>query len=480
MTGTIRPVFSPDGKMLAHGYQGGVEVRHLDQARPGLLLDHKSYMVGSQTFSPDSKTLATACFRMDRESGQQIGEIRLWNLESGRVDQSLPGIKGRIPQLAFSPDGNTLAALTGIVGKGVNRIEPGEVKLWDLATGKEQAAFPGTGMAFAPDGRTLAVVGNDRTLKLMDRGSGREVLQLKGQETADFVTFSPDGRSLFFDGAVWELATGRPICRLDGNDPHAFFSPDGKRLFSVTLSFRPAGLLRVWDATTGDLLLVDKVPAAGTLAVHPDGWRCAVSAGISGTWLVDARPLTPELRRQREAHNLVAYLFRKPMLKEDVLAFVRRLQTISEPVRQEALVLAQQPEHDVKLLNDMSTDVIVESDRTPEEYREALKWAAEAHRLEPEQRNIANTYGVALYRAGKYEEAVAALERSQKLNKGGGAQFAYDLLFQAMAQWQLGRHDEARATLDRIRDPKSRRRVMLRHWREAEALIEGKTAGPKK
>jgi hypothetical protein len=77
---------------------------------------------------------------------------------------------------------------------------------------------------------------------------------------------------------------------------------------------------------------------------------------------------------------------------------------------------------------------------------------------------------------------VAALEASHALNLTTKRnQLAYDLLFMAMAQWKLGRHDEAKATLQRARDPQSQPRYVLpRHWREAEALIEGKTDEPKK
>ncbi len=47
-----------------------------------------------------------------------------------------------------------------------------------------------------------------------------------------------------------------------------------------------------------------------------------------------------------------------------------------------------------------------------------------------------NTYGVALYRAGRFAEAIATLDRS--LTLGRGASDGYDLFFQAMAHCQLG------------------------------------------
>jgi hypothetical protein len=48
---------------------------------------------------------------------------------------------------------------------------------------------------------------------------------------------------------------------------------------------------------------------------------------------------------------------------------------------------------------------------------------------------------VAHYRAGDWKAAVAALDRSEQLLKGGNA---CNWLFLAMAHWKLGQHDEAR------------------------------------
>ena len=57
--------------------------------------------------------------------------------------------------VAFSPDGKRLAS------GGGERDKPGELKLWDVATGKESAALRGHAgevhsVAFSPGGRTLA------------------------------------------------------------------------------------------------------------------------------------------------------------------------------------------------------------------------------------------------------------------------------------------------------------------------------------
>jgi Flp pilus assembly protein TadD len=102
-------------------------------------------------------------------------------------------------------------------------------------------------------------------------------------------------------------------------------------------------------------------------------------------------------------------------------------------------------------------------------------------RIDPEHWNYLNTLGVALYRTGRMQEAHAALQKSFQL-RSEDPRFpigAMDLVFLAMAQHQLGQKDEARATLARAREPKNQPGRLSPHiWREAEALIEGKTKGP--
>ena len=57
-----------------------------------------------------------------------------------------------------------------------------------------------------------------------------------------------------------------------------------------------------------------------------------------------------------------------------------------------------------------------------------------------------NTLGVARYRAGDWKGAVAALEKSMPLRRGGDA---FDWFFLAMSHWQLGNKDDARRWYDR-------------------------------
>jgi tetratricopeptide (TPR) repeat protein len=70
----------------------------------------------------------------------------------------------------------------------------------------------------------------------------------------------------------------------------------------------------------------------------------------------------------------------------------------------------------------------------------AVELAKNAVELLPKVGSYWNTLGVAHYRAGDWQAAFAALNKSMELRKGGNA---FDWFFMGMAQWQLGEHDEA-------------------------------------
>jgi superkiller protein 3 len=99
----------------------------------------------------------------------------------------------------------------------------------------------------------------------------------------------------------------------------------------------------------------------------------------------------------------------------------------------------------------------------------AVSLAREALELKPQEGSIGHTLGVALYRAERWKEAVAALEKSMELRKGGDS---IDWFFLAMAHWKLGEKDKAHAWYDRAvqwMDKNSPRSEELRRFREEAA-----------
>ena len=122
-------------------------------------------------------------------------------------------------------------------------------------------------MAFSPDGRRIASASADRTAKVWDVATGKEILILKGHSgDIKAVTFSPDGSRIAtggLDGTVklWDARTGLETLSLDARgaidanpvggltEVHAIaFSKDGTRLASAGNDQR----VKVWDARPMD------------------------------------------------------------------------------------------------------------------------------------------------------------------------------------------------------------------------------------
>jgi Flp pilus assembly protein TadD len=75
----------------------------------------------------------------------------------------------------------------------------------------------------------------------------------------------------------------------------------------------------------------------------------------------------------------------------------------------------------------------------------AVELATQATTLDGGERTCWNTLGAARYRAGDCRGAAQALGKSMDLRKGGDS---FDWFFLAMAHWQLGEKDRARARYD--------------------------------
>jgi WD40 repeat protein len=229
---------------------------------------------GGQTaaFSPDGRILAC---------GDGAGNLKLWDLAAGREVRTLHGHTDGVGHLAYSPDGRTLASAG----------DDGTVRLWDAALDREARALRGhegavLRVAYSRDGRTLASAGSDRTVRLWDAATGRLIRTLGGHAAEVFgLAFSPDGRTLASasdDGAVrlWDEVRDRPPRILPGHAAPVrwlAFSPDGRTLASAGFD----GTVKLWEVASGRLSLTlrghtDQVDG---VAFSPDGRTLA-----SGGW----------------------------------------------------------------------------------------------------------------------------------------------------------------------------------------------------
>ena len=176
----------------------------------------------------------------------------LWRLCHSEI-LTLRGHTGRIYGVAWSPDGKTLATAS----------TDGTAKLWDAATGRELATLKGHArgdvnvVAFSPDGQTLATGGDDHTVRIWDAHTHALRATCAGN-TGDVlaIAFAPDGKTLASGGVnqpvkLWDT-NGHERMSLTGHKDWIrglAFSSDGNRLASVATD----GVGRVWDLRTGKL-----------------------------------------------------------------------------------------------------------------------------------------------------------------------------------------------------------------------------------
>ena len=202
-----------------------------------LILKGHNDRVRQLAFSPDSMTLASASGAGTR--------IWLWDLRDGSVRTRLRGHRQRVERLVFSPKGTTLASADG----------RGDVKLWDTATGQKRDLprkhHYSQELAFSPDGGTLATLGrlkwlggqgNAQGVSLLDVTTGKERARLPERPGAVLaLAFAPDGRTLAVGSAdntvrLWDVITRRERTALSQRARPAVlaFAPDGRTLASAS------------------------------------------------------------------------------------------------------------------------------------------------------------------------------------------------------------------------------------------------------
>gem|GEM_PF-827246 len=205
-------------------------------------------------------------------SGQGL-EVRLWDLETGMMVRTLMGHEGTVRGVAFSPDGATIASGS----------EDATVRVWDVATGTERRVLKGhapgvLSVAFSPDGATVASGSDDSTVRVWDVATGTERQVLKGHAQSVWsVAFSPDGATVASgsdDATVrlWDVATGSERRVLKGHGQSVLsvaFSPDGATVASGSLD----STVRVWDVATGTerRVLKGHAQSVSSVAFSPDG-----------------------------------------------------------------------------------------------------------------------------------------------------------------------------------------------------------------
>jgi RNA polymerase sigma factor (sigma-70 family) len=205
------------------------------------------------------------------------------------------GDRGR--QVAWAPDGKTLAVVTkvekAIFGFQYDR-RGSAIRLWDVETGRvretvaesREKGLAYSGVVFSADGRAIAASVSEEVIL-------------------------PDARLIRTVVKVWDAKTLALKQSLGGNDSQLHcvaFSPDGKLLAGSDPGKKT---VQLWDARTGALERTLKVPEAQpwSLAFSPDGKSLAVGGSTGGAgqvtlWDVKTGELKHTMEQDKYVHAL--------------------------------------------------------------------------------------------------------------------------------------------------------------------------------
>jgi WD40 repeat protein len=244
-------VFSPGGESIVAGATDHLlyVLSTADGQQRAQLKGHKWYP-WALAFAPQSKTLYS--------SGWD-GAVRKWDMETAKQLPVPQGVRGS-NVVAAAADGKTLAYVD----------DEGTIRLCGSKDGTERRSYslPGkdfSHLAFSPDSRQLAAGGNskDKVHVAVWNVDAGEVAHLwewdKGRDphsAVESLSFTPDGKRLaaavFRQSAayLWDLTTGEQIKELKHNEIYGLsFSPTGSSLTTVGWD----SIIRNWDAGTGEL-----------------------------------------------------------------------------------------------------------------------------------------------------------------------------------------------------------------------------------
>ena len=282
--------FSADGRWMAVSGYHEILLHEMSGGRPVKLaarLPGRAMRIHGLAFAPDSKTLVAT-----GGDPAQSGEVQVWDLESRALRFETKLSADTFFGVALSPDG-TRAAFTGA---------DKSIRLYDVVTGKEIRKMDhhedwAFATVFGIDGKRLVSVGRDRAAKLIDASTGafvenvnllrdslttiarhprRDWVVVGGQDRTPYLYRMDRPRAMRIAD---DSTLIRQFAKQDGPILAVAFSPDGSRIAVGA----EAGPVRVYDTETGEVVASCTGHQGGIYTVQfvPDG-SGLVAAGFDG------------------------------------------------------------------------------------------------------------------------------------------------------------------------------------------------------
>lgn len=280
--------YSPDGDRIAVAREGTVQIW---DPRSGELVSSRRVFEAKRNlpvgYSPDGRYLQLG-------DGKHVWTHDARTLEIlGTIEYDRP-----ITQRSYAPDGTRLAISTST----------DTVQVWDPTTGEQLGELETPGhlvahLAFARDGEEIATVSPRASLSLFDAETFTLRRTLPAPVDVAQLAYSPDGTrfaaSSGIDGVwIWDAKTGELVMRIEPQAQETGrarigYSADGRR-FAVYGS----GFLRVHDAATGDRLAYIEGSILGRIDFWPDGSKLASVSSDKAFQVWDATTGEPLLRER--------------------------------------------------------------------------------------------------------------------------------------------------------------------------------------
>lgn len=329
-------IYSPDGSTLAVSTTIGIWLYDLTKFyNPPLFLGESSLMAVDLAYNSDGRYLAV---------GYSDKIVRVWDVQTGELHQTLTGHFHNITSVAYSPDNRYIAAgssynsiiiwyaETGIKLREISHqyefsiysldFSPDSqyivatsdfTRVWNVEFGGLYLDYSvATKAIYSPNGQFIATSrGRDGEINIWDTTANDKIYTtLDGySDGVRSIDYSPDGRFLVAsygkDIQIWDTYSRYVSLTIKGHNSNIYrvlYSPDGR--FITTVS--SYGDIKIWNSQNGELQasIINHTSAIDEIEFSPDNKFIAVADGNVRVWNMQTGTVQDILWQNNDARSV--------------------------------------------------------------------------------------------------------------------------------------------------------------------------------